>query len=238
MADGLSDGACPSVSSIDPGRPFVDDLARAILAETGGDAVRLADYRILLPTRRAVRALQDAFLRAADGRALLLPAITPLGDIDEDEALLTPEDDDAPALDLPPAISGLRRQLLLARAVMQHRGGDIGPDQALGLAQELARLIDHLASDRLGVTDLETITANTDLAHEVAAHWQDTLGFLAILKTQWPQILATLDAMDPAERRNAVIDAQAARWRTDPPQTPVIAAGSTGSIKATADLLV
>lgn len=233
----MAEAGITAVYSIDPGRPFVDDLARAVLAESEGDPLRLADYRILLPTRRAVRSLQEAFLRASDGQALVLPAMTPLGDIDEDEALLAGDEMDGGALDLLPAISGLRRQLLLARAVLQHRGGDIGPDQALGLAQELARLLDQLASDRRTIGDLERITADPDLTHEVAAHWQSTLDFLSILKTQWPDILASLGVMDPADRRNAVIDAQAERWRNQLPTTPVIAAGSTGSIKATADFL-
>src|SRR5208282_4391200 len=44
-------------------------------------------------------------------------------------------------------------------------------------------------------------------------------------------------ALDPAERRNRLLEAQAALWRARPPEGEVIAAGSTGSIPATADLL-
>ena len=47
----------------------------------------LSDYRILLPTRRAVRSLSEAFLGLSNG-AQLLPHMTPLGDVDEDELLL------------------------------------------------------------------------------------------------------------------------------------------------------
>src|SRR5690606_33303526 len=43
--------------------------------------------------------------------------------------------------------------------------------------------------------------------------------------------------IEPAARRNALLEAQARRWAEDPPTAPVIAAGSTGSIPATADLL-
>jgi len=53
---------------------------------------------ILLPTRRAARALADAFLRAADGRPLLLPRMTAFGALDEAPLAL------AGALDLPPAV--------------------------------------------------------------------------------------------------------------------------------------
>ena len=70
------------VYTVDPGRPFLTALAEALLAgdlpRRGGrppDALGLADITIYLPTRRPARALQQAFLAAAGGRALLLPRI-------------------------------------------------------------------------------------------------------------------------------------------------------------------
>ena len=109
--------------TIPPGVSFVDALAAGLLAETAGAPLTLARYTILLPTRRARRALDEAFLRQADGRPLLLPRTLPLGDLDPDDALLAGGDEStglesAPELaDLPPAIPALRRQLLLAQAV-------------------------------------------------------------------------------------------------------------------------
>jgi ATP-dependent helicase/nuclease subunit B len=70
-----------------------------------------------------------------------------------------------------------------------------------------------------------------------ARHWQITLQFLTILTEHWPRILADEACIDPAERRNLVMQAQADAWRREPPPHPIIAAGSTGSIPATADLL-
>ena len=68
-------------------------------------------------------------------------------------------------------------------------------------------------------------------------HWQLTLRFLEVLTQQWPGVLAAERAIDPAERRNAVIRAYAAMWRKSPPEAPLIAAGSTGTVPATAELL-
>ena len=70
------------VFTIPPGAAFVDALAAGILGETGDDTSALLDYTILLQTRRACRSLRDAFLRAGDGRAMLLPTMRPLGDVD------------------------------------------------------------------------------------------------------------------------------------------------------------
>ena len=80
----------------------------------------LARVTVLLPTRRACRSLREAFLRASDGRALLLPSLRPLGDLDSDEALLT-----AAGAELPPAMSPLRRQLMLTRLILEQPRGDL-----------------------------------------------------------------------------------------------------------------
>src|SRR5690606_24340540 len=64
-----------------------------------------------------------------------------------------------------------------------------------------------------------------------------TLRFLEILSLAWPQILQERGALDPAARRNLLLRRQAALWQRQPPTHPVIAAGSTGSIPATRELL-
>ena len=83
----------PKVYTIAPERPFLATLADELLATTGGDPLRLTRVTILLPTRRAVRALRDAFLRAAPGgheagTPLLLPRMRPIDDLDSDELTL------------------------------------------------------------------------------------------------------------------------------------------------------
>jgi hypothetical protein len=68
-----------SVFTIAIDRRFADELAMGVLAQYGGDPLVLADVLILLPTRRSVRALREAFLRAADGKPTILPRMAPLG---------------------------------------------------------------------------------------------------------------------------------------------------------------
>src|SRR5215813_13911473 len=225
--------------TIPPGVSFVDALAAGLLAETSGDPLALARYTILLPTRRARRALDDAFLRQADGRPLLLPRTVPLGDIDPDDVALAGGDEameTAPTIaDLPPAIPALRRQLLLAQAVQtagRASGSPMTIDQATRLAAELARLLDQVQTEQLTFERLRSL-----VPEDYAAHWQLTLRFLSVLTEQWPRILAAEGCIDPAERRNRALAVQAEVWRRQPPADPVIAAGSTGSIPATAALI-
>ncbi len=224
----------PSVFTIATGVPFVDALAAGLRARCGDDPQALTRVRVLLPTRRACRALTDAFLKQSHGRPLLLPRLTPIGDIDEDELALTGFGDDelGANISLPPAVPALRRQLLLARLVAAMRGDDTPPDQAARLAAELARFLDQVHTEGLEFARLADL-----VPEEFARHWQITLEFLSVLTVEWPRVLEDEGAIDAADRRNRLLRAQAEAWRTRPPATPVIAAGSTGSIPATAELL-
>ncbi len=228
-------GATPAVYTIPPGTPFVDALAAGLLDRHGGDPLALSRVTVLLPTRRACRSLREAFLRVSSGRPLILPAMRPLGDMDEEELGLAAGDNGAAAadmLDLPPAIAPLRRQLLLARLILA-RGEDVEDvAQAARLAHELATLLDQVQTEGLDFSALAGLVPD-----DYAEHWQITLRFLRIVTEAWPEILREQGVLDPADRRNRLIAAQARQWRENPPHDPVIAAGSTGSIPATADLL-
>lgn len=225
----------PSVYSIPPHLPFADTLAAGILGRQTGDPLTLSRTRIFVPHRRAARALREAFLRQGGGEAVILPRITAIGDVDEDELSLT--DVAGAGLTLPPAISRTRRQLLLMPLVTDFLkrsglGGAHGPAIAPALAAEFARLIDLFHTEALGLADLAAASPE-----ELAHHWQQTLKFLQLAYDAWPSILAEEGALDPADRRNRLLAAQAERWRAAPPDHPVIAAGSTGSIPAVARLL-
>ena len=110
--------------------PFLDAIAREWLA-AAPDPLATARGLILLPTRRAARALAEAFLRASGGRSLLLPRITALGALDEAPLAL------AGALDLPPAVEPARRLAALTRLILALNGKNGAPrtaDRAWGLA--------------------------------------------------------------------------------------------------------
>jgi len=224
-----------NVFTIAPGVPFLDALAAGILEQNGATPESLSRVTILLPTRRACRSLSEAFLRLSDGKPMLLPKMTPLGDIDEDELAFASDDGfgGEAAFDIAPAIPALRRQLLLTRLIMARKDSPTTPDQAARLAQELARLLDQVQTERLSFDGLEKLVSEDGLS----GHWRKILEFLAILTEHWPAILDAEGALDPTSRRNLLLDQQAALWRQSPPDGPVIAAGSTGSIPATAALL-
>ena len=220
--------------TIPAGIPFVDALATGLHYKTEESADQLADFTILLPSRRAVHSLRDAFLRISAGKPTLLPRLIPLGDLDEDEQVITGWQDSDSSFDgdLLPAISSLRRQLLLTRLVQAFENEASSADQASRLAAELGRLLDQVQTQRLSFEDLKKI-----VPEDYAKHWQVTLTFLEIITKEWPAILKELGCLDPADRRNKLLENQSRLWSTKPPEGYIIAAGSTGSIPATADLL-
>jgi ATP-dependent helicase/nuclease subunit B len=247
------------VYAVEPGVPFLDALAAALMAgdlpAPGGtppDALGLADIAVYLPTRRPASALQHAFLRAAGGRALLLPQIKMLGEAGEELELLAAADAGSGALagalaDLPRAISELERQLVLTTLVSawdrrERRGGDdIGlyasagartPAQAARLARELARLIDALEAEGVDIQRLRGLVAD-----EYAGHWRRTLDFLEIALAFWPAHLAEQNLLSPVARRRRALDADARRLREAPAAAPVIVAGVTAADAAAVELI-
>src|ERR687891_2046730 len=197
----MVDEGMPGVVTVPAGVPFLEALAAGLLAESDGDAQALADALVLLPTRRACRLLAEALLRWSAGRALLLPRIQPLGEIDADEVLIEGTLD----LAVPAAIAPLRRQLLLAR-LFERSGWPIG--HALRLAEELAALLDELQTERVPLEALADL-----VPQHLAEHWQNNRDVLAVIAELWPGLLAAEGALDPSERRHRLLTELAALWR-------------------------
>ncbi|QPC42558.1 double-strand break repair protein AddB [Kaustia mangrovi] len=243
-------GQPPRVFTVPPGAPFLDRLAAAILAgdlpAPGGeppDPLALPRYTVLVPTRRAARMLTERFLAHGDGDARLLPQIHPLGDVDEEELALSGEDmADEGGLDMAPAIAPLERELLLARLLLdwaaenpEHHLGrtlNAGPAQAISLARSLARLIDSLETEELPIDRLDALAGG-----DYPEHRKTVLDFLTLVRHTLPEALAARGLTGPAARRARLLSIEADRLARTPPDAPVIAAGSTGSIPATARLL-
>lgn len=221
------------VFTIPPGEAFGLSLARGLLARVGDNPEALSRMLILLPTRRACRNLREIFLDLTGGKPLLLPRMKPLGDVDaEDLTLGWPDLEDVPgALDIPPAMPRARRRILLARLILS-RGAEGGWDMALGMADTLGRFLDQMVIEERDFTDLAKL-----VPENYAQHWQITLDFLEILTKNWPKILEDEGCIDAGLRRRLLMEAQSQSWTLHPPAYPVIAAGSTGSIPATARLL-
>ena len=219
-------------------RPFVRDLAAGIvrLAPT---ADQLARVRILLPNRRSAATLKAAFIDILDGRAHFLPQMMPIGDVDETASDILATSLLDPASHLVPPLDETARHLILARLVRAmrlsrpHAGSSpIAPAGAFALAASLAEFIDQTYHADSPIDELEKI-----IPAELAQHWDEILQFLQIVLSRWPDILNDMNRQDPTKHRLALMDLQIESWRNSPPETPVILAGSTGSLPKTQQMM-
>jgi ATP-dependent helicase/nuclease subunit B len=218
-----------SVYTIPPHRSFADALAAGLMAREGRDRMTLARGLILVPNNRAGRAIQDAFVRRAEG-GLLLPRLVPIGDPELDERLGTLLDPIEDAEPIPPAIDPLRRQLILARLI-EEQGGATG-GEAIRLAAELARALDQLHVESVPPHRLREIDVG-----ELTEHWARSLKLFELVLTRWPEELARLGRIDLSDRRNRLLERVAKRWREAPPPGFVVAAGISTAAPAVARLL-
>ena len=247
--------ASSRVFTIPAGVPFLPTLADALLdGRLCGDAAidtAAPDAVIYLPTRRAARAFAAIVAARNGGRAQLLPRIVPLGDADQAEFDLA-----AGALEstfeataaLAPPIAPMERRLILTRLV-QRWAAAVSPDlhrlppgvpflvpsspaDAVNLAADLELLMDALAVEEVPWDEIAQAVES-----EYSEYFKLTLDFVRIAVEGWPGILAERGASDPAHRRSTLIKAEAERLLRERPQTPIIAAGSTGSMPSTAALL-
>ena len=214
------------VSTIPAGQPLLDRLAERWRTAHADPSRGL----LILPTRRAARALADSFTAAAQGAPQLLPRIVAIGGMDEGPMTLTG------ALDLPPAVPELERVAALANLVHAYQsrlGGSTATEACLALARELAVLMDE--TEQAGIDLRAALTGLVPEAH--AAHWATTVTFLKIVTDAWPEWLASRGLMNPAARAHGLLRAQAEAWRDAAPAEPVWVAGVTSALPAVAALL-
>jgi ATP-dependent helicase/nuclease subunit B len=240
--------AKPNVFNIPASAPFLPALIDALIVkEVPGfpflpDPLALAGATLYLPTLRACRLAREVFLDKLARDAAILPRIVPLGDIDEDELAFADSAIADAALALPPALGGLERTMPLAALILRwadtiaprERGETPlvanNPATAFALAQDLARLMDDMTTRQVSWDRLDKLVPD-----EFDKYWELTLNFLKFIRDNWPPFLQEQGRIEPAERRDRLIEAEAARLANS--SDPVIAAGSTGSMPATATLL-
>ncbi len=251
------------VFSIEPGAPFLATFAQSLLDGDiipsfgcGCEPFELARAKIYVPTRRAARALAGEIAARTDGRSTLLPAILPLGALDAQEAefgFAAAPLDDPLAEETPRAAEDIERRMILcelalawARQLKQaivtidadggvHHAPEsllvaATPADAWRLAGDMTALIDEMIVENVGWRGLDELGAG-----EFDDYWRITLRFLDIAISAWPAIQKARGFVDAARRRQIMIERAINSIARE--NAPVMAIGSTGSHKATADLL-
>ena len=198
----------PRVFTLPPGADFPAELLAGLETRMSGQPPEAwARVLLIVNTRRMARRLRDIF---EAGPPRLLPQIRLMTDLG------------AELTDLPAPIPPLRRRLELAQLVARliEAAPDLAPRAAVyDLTDSLADLFAEMQGEGVGPDKI----ADLDVS-DVSGHWARAQRFIAIAGA-----LADPDAPEAEARQRLVAEALAARWAENPPQTPVILAGSTGS---------
>lgn len=216
----------PRVFALPPGADFARAFAAGLrdrLRHAPPEA--LARMTVAVNTRRTARSMIEAF--EAAGGAVFLPRIATLDSFARGEAAGPPVADKVTRL---LSLTRLAERFLTLRPEI----GPATPTASAALAESLAALLDECQRERVALDTLRDAFE----ADRYAAHWETMSAFFAHVAAEWPGVLAhDLGKAEPEAARSADTDALLARWRAEPPTGPIIAAGSTGSQRLTADLL-
>ncbi|MGN1063377.1 MAG: PD-(D/E)XK nuclease family protein [Alphaproteobacteria bacterium] len=203
------------IYSVNLSDDFADCLTAFIVRQAHHNPFLIAKTQVILPTKRACKTVRDSFLRLSSDAPLLLPQLTPLYELDKLHA------------DLPPKMPTLKRTLLLARMCLK-KPNIISTDKAITVAIGLGELLDEFYQYEIDINNLNSLVQEKQFAD----HWNETVKFLDIIHTYWPQILAEYGQIDEMDYTVRMIKSYAARWTQNPPDYPVIMAGFDGAIPA------
>ena len=230
------------VYSIAPGGRFLQILADEILGgfpfgESQRDQGHLFNWSIFLPTRRSTRVLGSLLFEKSQKKAILLPNIKPIGDIDDEQIKFEKAD-----LEIKSAISKTGQVFLLLDILKnwaaQNPQISIAAEiqassaQSLSLANSLVKLVDQIETEETSFSHL-TEAYESDLSD----HRNSILSLLGLLNVELPQRIAAENLIGSSARRSLMIRLEAARIANAKAIGPIIAAGSTGTIPATRALL-
>jgi ATP-dependent helicase/nuclease subunit B len=203
------------VFALPPGADFPRELVTGLIARHGQGAPEdLARVTLWLNTARMQRRVREE-LEARGAR--LLPRMRLVADL----ATL-------PLPGLPQPVPALRRRLELRQLVAQLLAAE--PDFAPGtgaaaLAESLARLMDEMQMEGVPPEALDA----PGLAENHAAHWDRSLRFIRIVARYFEPEAPP----DAGARQRRAAEVLARLWAAQPPEGPVIVAGSTASRGAT-----
>lgn len=220
------------VYNIPSGYSFLESFALGLLKMGEQDPFGLSQMEVYLPTRRACIEVQRAMLRQGPGKCFLLPKLTPLGDLDEEDVFLTSPLDEYELRPLLPPFNRLSLLTNLIEEYTEKSGLPSTPELSLKLAKSLVSLMDQATIENVPWEGLLHL-----VPQEFASHWQLTLNFLNIITTHWPKILEEKGVVEPYTRHHQLVEGILSRWDRYPSHHPILAAGSTGTMPATFKLL-
>ena len=201
------------------GQAFPDTLLDGLTTRLQGVAPEhWARVEVYVNTQRMQRRLAELFLQ---GPARLMPKLTLITDLAHDPLLTN----------LPMPVPTLKRRLEIAQLVrlLIQRVEGLAPASAVfDLTNSLASLMDEMQGE--GITP--EVIKGLDIS-DFSGHWGRALQLIAIVQRYFEGV----EAPDKEARQRASVLALTQRWQENPPDHPIVVAGSTGSRGTTFHLM-
>lgn len=207
---------------------FLPTLANFVVEKYGND-FELANLTILLPSRRSVRELKKCFLDSSESKALILPKILAVGDVDYDDFLTS---------DLSVSTNLIDYQIELINAIKDWNsktnlfGKNISIAALSNVADSLKNFLDEVEKENINLDKLKEIDSS-----EFAFHKQKTLEFLQHFSFEWKNIMLKKGIISTSQKQNLMIKNYDKFLQENGSSNPIIIAGSTGSVASTRDLI-
>ncbi len=209
----------PRIFALPPGCDFAKEFVEGLLSRTDTSSpADLAKVEVYLSTRNLQRAVIAEFVARKN---LLLPQLKLINDLSSDPRF--------PHIPLP--VSDIQRRLELLQAVDRLLANDTRFASHLAkydLTRSLESLLQELHQENVDPQRIRGL----DLS-DISEHWQQSLKFIEIIVEYWRHD----QYPDRETRLGLVIEALIDSWAQEPPEHPVIIAGSTGSVGSTQDFM-
>lgn len=194
------------VYSVASHAPLLENVAAHIQNVCADDPLLLTQTQCFLPTRRACRMLERAFVAGARTPSQILPKIICVSDFGTKDLGLAP-------------FAPLSQDSILFQLITFLCEKNIAPNttQAYHWAQSLLKLLD---ASRLGQIDLRSSLEQL-LEAEHALHRQGALEGLMLLLEDWQGAPPLMKSADHVGALEGLIQ----RWQDTPPQAPVLTLG-------------
>ncbi|MDB5658565.1 MAG: RecB family exonuclease-like protein [Cypionkella sp.] len=203
----------PRIFALPPGADFPAQLVLGLIERMAAQPPEaMARVTVYLNTARMRRRVVQLFTEQG---ARFLPRLPLVTDLAQDPTL-------ALAAPVPP----LRRRLQMAELIAKLLDAqpDLAPRSALyDLADSLANLMDEMQGEGVSVEAISGLDVSTH-----SKHWERTQTFLRIVAPLFTE------PTDAESRQRLAVQHIARLWQSNPPQNPVLIAGSTGSRGTTA----
>lgn len=208
---------------IQANKNFLEELALGIL----GRFQNISDISILLPSQRSCIEFESILLKHLS-KPFLMPHIIPIGTLGKDNQLTENLD----SFNEQRFLSEFEHKLHIAQIIYKKKKGKVSYIKILDIATSLSDIITKCTRDQVPLTKIKNLYLSDN-----AAHIEELIEYLYIIIDEWPNFLKKNHSIDYLNDGNIYIDQIISKWQTSPPDKPIIAAGSTGSIKSTASLI-